>query len=386
MTKLVCARCQSVFDDSHDAGCPKCGAHYPHVYDFENSENHLRENVPRVLNERKGAGLDGLVGGLDSIVVNVESGRFDGTVLEMLGNTGMLVEDAFSSPHGMTCVLGGNEGPRVLITTRDSEGPFREINDHPRSSHLPDTRLETMIFVTSDVQRYFEIQSSRGVEFMTDGVIQGEGFSFVQTKPSRYTGNSIGLIQRHEGRSYRGKDSLPIQPPEVEGGAHLENIGRIDHAATRIHAQDRDPAILEFMSLTNYDFDFAIYVKTFNSITSVARLSADDFALVFTSGISPHGNGGEGPTEKFVHEYGARVHHIAFRTGEIEDTYLALKESGQRFLLELVGSPEEGLKQTFTIPSQNTLLVNEYIHRYEGFDGFFAKHNVAILTEATGKQ
>ena len=52
----------------------------------------------------------------------------------------------------------------------------------------------------------------------------------------------------------------------------------------------------------------------------------------------------------------------------------------------LFRSEEEGLKQTFSRPSAQTLLVNEYIHRYEGFDGFFTKSNVTLLTEATARQ
>jgi hypothetical protein len=141
------------------------------------------------------------------------------------------------------------------------------------------------------------------------------------------------------------------------------------------------------MKLTNYDFDFAIYVKSLNSITSVARLSSKDFAMVFTSGISPYiGDEISGPTEKFIQNYGNRVHHMAFQTESIEDTYNSLARNDMKFLIELVGSPEEGLKQTFTEPSENTLLVNEYIHRYGDFDGFFSKSNVTLLTAATGKQ
>ena len=56
------------------------------------------------------------------------------------------------------------------------------------------------------------------------------------------------------------------------------------------------------------------------------------------------------------------------------------------FLIELIGSPKEGLKQTFSYPSKSTFLVNEYIYRYNGFDGFFTKENVADLTGATSKQ
>ena len=57
-----------------------------------------------------------------------------------------------------------------------------------------------------------------------------------------------------------------------------------------------------------------------------------------------------------------------------------------KFLLPLVGSPEEGLKQILSQPSENTLLVTEYIHRYGDFDGFFTRSNVTKLTAATDKQ
>ena len=135
------------------------------------------------------------------------------------------------------------------------------------------------------------------------------------------------------------------------------------------------------------NFDFAIYVKTFNSITNVARLTKTDFAMVFTSGISPYVNSkNSGPTEKFIHNYGERVHHVAFKTENIEDTIIELRKEGVKFLIDLVGSRKQGLKQTFTVGSSNTLLVSEYIHRYGDFDGFFTKNNVTLLTAATEKQ
>jgi len=80
------------------------------------------------------------------------------------------------------------------------------------------------------------------------------------------------------------------------------------------------------------------------------------------------------------------VHHLAFYTEEIDATYAALRRDGMEFLVELVGSPAEGLKQTFSNASPHTLVVNEYIYRYGGFDGFFTKSNVARLTEVTGRQ
>ena len=164
------------------------------------------------------------------------------------------------------------------------------------------------------------------------------------------------------------------------------NIRQIDHVAIRVRAEDRDPSILELMLLTNYDFDEAFYVEGLNSITNVTRHGADA-AIVVTSGISPYvDDASSGPTEKFVRNYGPRTHHVAFWTERIEETFEALKKLGQEFLIELVGSPQEGLKQTFTQPSSHTLLVHEYIYRYGDFDGFFTQSNVTALTKATEKQ
>ena len=77
---------------------------------------------------------------------------------------------------------------------------------------------------------------------------------------------------------------------------------------------------------------------------------------------------------------------MAFQTERIEETVAQLKKEGMEFLLELVGSDADGLKQIFSEPSPHTLIVNEYIQRYGNFDGFFSRSNVEKLTEATAKQ
>jgi 4-hydroxyphenylpyruvate dioxygenase-like putative hemolysin len=278
----------------------------------------------------------------------------------------------------------------ILVRSRvNGDNPFAPFNAFAKSKHLPNTRLETFVFETEDIEEYFRTQKSRGVRFISDRIIHAHNFSFIQTIPSSLTGGSIGFIQwTGERGNYAGAESQDLSwQTEKPGKDYLKNIKGLDHAATRVRAEDRDAAIIEFMQLTNYDFDFAIYVTLFNSITNVARLSKDDFAMVFTSGISPYTSDQEsGPTEKFIHNYGTRVHHMAFHTENIEETFSALKQDGMDFLIDLVGSPDEGLKQTFTVASEHTLLVNEYIHRYGDFDGFFTKSNVTLLTGATDMQ
>lgn len=363
--------------------------------DLRNSDEHLLEKAPGIIAERKRLGLEGLVGGLQAVIINTEPERQRATAEELLRYTGLEFDGAFEDDKYRTCVLktpGSHEfrSADFLIRSRiEGLNPFYQLNKALKSSHLPNTRLETFVFETKDIEKYVSIQKSRGVKFLTDDIAHEKNYSFIQTVPSGFTGNSLGFVQWNgEKGSYETSISRPmdwnLKKPKLD---HLQNIYWLDHAATRVRAQYRDLAIIEFMKLTNYNFDFAIYIKPHNSITSVARLTPADFAMVFTSGISPYVSDEiSGPTEKFIHNYGSRVHHIAFQTEAIEETYDSLVRDEMKFLIELVGSPQEGLKQTFTEPSRNTLLVNEYIHRYGDFDGFFSKSNVTLLTGATGKQ
>ena len=359
------------------------------LFDFRNSDERLLQEAPRLIEERNRVGLEGLVGGLEFVVINTEPEDQRPAIEELLARTRLDVVDAFEDKETRTVVLRVPGSADVLVTSRTSDSPFAAFTDHPKSRYRRAARLETLTFACADLAVYEHIQRERGVAFMTEAPLEGDGFRFLQTRPSPFTGNSIGLIERPNGDpTYRRPESRDLdwrfEKPSIDYIAH---VGRLDHAATRVKAEERDAAILEFIALTNYRFDFAIYVKSLNSITNVARLSADDFAMVFTSGIAPFTDGEvSGPTEAFIHNYGPRVHHLAWDTESIDEVFAGLRDDGQAFLLDLAGSPDEGLKQTFSAMSPYTLLVNEYIHRYGDFDGFFTRSNVTLLTEATSLQ
>lgn len=390
MTKLVCAKCMKVHDKSENGTCPKCGAGEQHVYDFSNSDDYLKGLIPQILEQRKSDGLEGLVDGLDSIIINTEPDRQEAAAKELMRYTGYEFAGASQDEDFRTIILKAGDSADLLITSRlNVSNPFLDHNRFPKSEHLPNTRLETFVFETKDIEKYVSIQKSKGVEFLTGEVMHGDACSFIMTKPSDLSSNSLGFIQwkGERGNYVTSENEVPDLHLEKPDNDYLKNIGLLDHTATRIRARDRDAAVIEFMRLTNYNFDFAIYVMLFNSITSVARLSKDDYAAVFTSGISPFVTlESSGPTEKFIQNYGTRVHHMAFVTEQIEETVSSLREDGMDFLIELVGSLDEGLKQTFSAPSKDTLLVNEYIQRYGDFDGFFTKSNVTLLTEVTDLQ
>ena len=99
-------------------------------------------------------------------------------------------------------------------------------------------------------------------------------------------------------------------------------------------------------------------------------------------------------TENFVMNYGKRMHHIAYSVKDnaegqdfdnIDFVVDTLKEHDIEFLLKVIGSAEEGLKQIFSRTSKYSLLITEYVQRYNGFQGFFTKKNVAFLTKAAGE-
>ncbi|MFB3893661.1 MAG: VOC family protein [Phycisphaerae bacterium] len=356
---------------------------------FRNSQEYLERQAPRLVQERRKAGLEGLVGDLACVIINVEPDRQKPAVEELQHYTGMRVVGVFEGPLYITAWLALDGSADILVRSRRKpDNPFRAMNDMPKSRHLPNTRLETFVMECLDLEKYVAIQKARGVRFVTEEIIRTDTYLFIQTLPSALIGASYGFIQWLGPRTYRFGERREIAwDIPAPTAAYRGNIGRLDHVATRVRARDRDDAILEFIRLTNHTFSFSIYVESLNSITNVTRRSAKDVGLVFTSGIAPYVDDNvSGPTEKFIHNYGPRTHHIAFATEDIERTFDALKADGMTFMIELVGGQSEGLHQTFTNPSPHTLIVSEYIHRYGGFTGYFTQSNVTALTLATGKQ
>jgi len=357
--------------------------------DFRNDDSVLAARVENVLQVRRSLGLEGLVGGLEAVVFNVEPDRLKAAAAEFLDTTGYFFGAAFDGPEAEACVLQLPGSADFLLRARKpGPNPFDAEPKGPKSAHLPHTRVETMVFLCHDLERFVAIQKARGVRFLSPDIIRSASSLFIQTQPSAHSALSYGFVQwLGGGRQYHGEHSREVgwSLPKPDK-AHLRNIGVFDHASVRVHARARDNAIVEFLELTSYDYSLSVYVDTLNSITNVARLPGEAYAMVITSGLGDVGGAEIGPTEKFIANYGRRIHHLAFCTEQIEQTFAGLKASGMEFLVELVGSPEEGLRQTFSRPLPNTLMVNEYIKRYEGFDGFFTKSNVTLLTKATENQ
>jgi hypothetical protein len=169
-------------------------------------------------------------------------------------------------------------------------------------------------------------------------------------------------------------------------------------------ANEREDAILEFLSLSNYYFWGAYQITEMNSSTNVNRvLHGDDIrspAKVFTANNTPYMvNSFENlpmPTENFVRNYGRRLHHMAYEVvdgdaiaGQKNIDYVVRclhDDADIAFLADIFGECNDipDLKQIFSKHSAYSILITEYVERCHQFDGFFTKSNVADLTAAAG--
>ena len=66
--------------------------------DLSRQEEELLAQAPVVFDGRKDAGLEGLVGGLDAVIINTEPDRLVPAVTELLRYTGHVSDEAFSDP------------------------------------------------------------------------------------------------------------------------------------------------------------------------------------------------------------------------------------------------------------------------------------------------
>ena len=227
-----------------------------------------------------------------------------------------------------------------------------------------------------------------------------------------YTHNIVGYWERPDAniRVYAlGLSSIrnDIQAAYEASKEMRETLGLdalllpIDHLATRVYSQNREVAILEYLTLSSYYYWGSYDIPEQNSSTNVTKSVHFDNAFqspvkVFTAANHPyfcnHLLGIPSPTEAFVRNFGPRLHHFAVAVQDghtagmtnIDYVVHALRHCGRDFLLEVIGSEQEGLKQIFSNASEHSSLIIEYVQRFGDFHGFFTKENVAGLTAAAG--
>jgi hypothetical protein len=391
---------------------------YPRHGDKQNSA-FFEDYLQRLLAERDATGLTDMIDEIDAIMITVDPGHSVRYIGELALMTPYHYLVTLESENHWTHILRVDmNSPDFLVReVKDPNirGIFRSLNEvYPIGANKPNSRYMGEILRVDNLHSVVSCQQDRGFRFFTQDQVRKLELpgNIAISKPSPYTHNIVGYMERpHEHIRVYSLGLSNIRPEiqdvylaakELQKKLNIEElILPIDHLATRVYSQNREVAILEWLSLSSYYYWGSYDIKDQNSSTNVTKSvhhtnETRSPAKVFTANNTPyfvnHLEKLPSPTETFVRNYGPRLHHIALavRDGEtagrenIEHVVKQIAAQGRDFLLDVIGSKEQGLKQIFSSASEHSSLIIEYVQRFGDFTGFFAKENVAELTHAAG--
>lgn len=379
----------------------------------------FEENLQRLLEERDTSGLTDMIDEIEAIMITVDPGHSIHYVGELALMTPyhylVTLESELHWTHVLRVDINSPDFLMREVKDPNIRGIFRSLNEvYPIGASKPNSRYMGEILRVDDLHSVFSHQQERDFQFFSQDQIRKLELpgNLAISKPSPYTHNIVAYMERpHEDiRTYslgisRIRDDIQevyVTAKELQKSLGIDNlILPIDHLATRVYSQNREVAILEWLSLSGYYYWGSYDIKDQNSSTNVTKSvhhtsEIRSPAKVFTANNTPyfvnHLENLPSPTETFVRNYGPRLHHIALavRDGETDGTenidYVVrqIAAQGKDFLLDVIGSKEHGLKQIFSSASEHSSLIIEYVQRFGDFEGFFAKDNVAELTHAAG--
>ncbi len=397
-----------------------CSTNLPRFGDKQNSD-FFEEYLPRLLEERDRSGLTEMIGGIEALMISVEPGNSVEYIAELALMTPYQYLVTLDSDKHMTHVLRIDmKSPDILL--REVKHPeqsdiFRSLNDlYPVGAKRPHSRYLGEILLASDRHAVVAEQQQREFRFFSVGQLAELDLplNVSLSTPSPYTQNMVGYMERPvDGiRVYHHGECVILSAAQAandRGKEMQERLGitglimPIDHLATRVYSQNREPALLEYLALSSYYYWGSYDIKDQNSSTNVTKNvrqqpESVSPAKVFTANNAPYCVGHldklPSPTETFVRNYGPRLHHIAVEVKDgqingrenIDYNVEAIAAQGKGFLLDTVGSREEGLKQIFSSASDFSSLIIEYVQRFGDFQGFFTRENVALLTYGAGQE
>jgi len=386
-----------------------------------NKENSafFEENLVRLLEERDKLGLTDMIHEIDALMITVDTGHSIQYVAELALMTPYhYLVTLETEKHWLHVLRIDLNSPDILLReVKDVNliDIFRSLNEvYPIGAKKPNSRYMGEIIRVTDLHSVVKMQQQREFRFFNQDEVRKLELpgNLAVSKPSPYTHNIVAYLEREPDEARVYALGVSVIKPEVQAvyleAKTLQNklgisdlLLPIDHLATRVYSQNREVAILEYLSWSSYYFWGAYNIKDQNSSTNITKSAhpipeSKSPAKVFTANNTPyfinHLEHLPSPTETFVRNYGPRLHHmaIAVKDGErdgkehIDLVVDAITKNGNGFLLDVIGSKAEGLKQIFSNASEHSSLIIEYVQRYGSFDGFFTQQNVAKLTEAAG--
>jgi hypothetical protein len=392
---------------------------FPRQGDKLNS-SFFEEYLVRLLEDRDRVGLTDMIGQIEAMMITVDPGRSIDYIGELCLMTPYHYLVTLESETHWTHVLRIDlDSPDLIVReVKDPNirGIFRSLNEvYPIGARKPNSRYMGEILRVENRSETVRLQKERDFRFFSEDEVRRLELpgNVAVGKPSPYTHNIVGYMERPYGqlRVYAlGISSIrsDVQTVYLHAKETQQRLGLVDlllpvdHLATRIYSQNREVALLEWLSLSSYYYWGSYDIADQNSSTNVTKsvhFAQEQYspAKVFTANNTPyfvnHLERLPSPTETFVRNYGPRLHHVALavRDGDRPDglaniDYVvdAIRGEGREFLLDVIGSREDGIKQIFSSASEHSSLIIEYVQRFGDFAGFFTRQNVAQLTHAAG--
>jgi hypothetical protein len=385
----------------------------------------FEEYLEKVYLRRAAVGLDALIGMLRGIVVQVSSGEALQYLVELYLMTSYRLSKAYQGPtHRVYALTTTSQFPTLFVLepiAADYRDSLTSINElYPRAKEKPNARYLGEIYRSSNRKEVRKILEGQEIRFQDSKSIRNAFLgnpNFTLTERSYFTNNIVVYSEN----DLIDLDSLKLGEPLTLTADEQKKLGRadeahhglgfhelirgIDHLATRVFCDDREHAILEFLTISPYYFWGAYDIPEMNSSTNVTRYPnlTDELispAKVFTANNIPFYLNSidkrPSPTEDFVRNFGRRMHHIAYevvdgeREGGMKNIDYVVGELAKAdipFLADIIGKCDDfpDLKQIFSKSSPYSFLITEYVQRCHDFKGFFTKTNVAALTEAAGR-
>lgn len=278
--------------------------------DKENSA-FFEEYLQRILEERDRLGLTEMVHEIDALMITVDPDHSIRYVAELCLMTPYHYLVTLESESHWTHILRIDlDSPDLIVReVKDANfrGIFRSLNEiYPVGSQKPNSRYMGEIIRVTNKHEVAQIHQAREFRFFNQNDIRKLELpgNLAISKPSPYTHNIVGYLERGIsdirvyalGMSVIRDDvqSAYQAAKELQEKCRIDDlILPVDHLATRIYSQNREVAILEYLSLSSYHFWGAYNIKDQNSSTNVTKSvhavpESKSPAKVFTANNTPY--------------------------------------------------------------------------------------------------
>ncbi|MCE9633042.1 MAG: hypothetical protein K8Q92_02535, partial [Methylophilales bacterium] len=249
----------------------------------------FEEYLVKLLQDRDRIGLTDMIHEIDALMITVEPGCSVAYVSELALMTPYEYLVTLESESHWTHILRIDmRSPDILVReVRDpnTHGIFRSLNEvYPIGAHKPNSRYMGEIFRVTNLHDVVELQKQREIRFFNQNQIRKLELpgNMAMVKPSPYTHNIVGYWERppQDIRVYALGNSVIhedvnrgyLEAKETKAKLGLDKlILPIDHLATRVYSQNREVAILEYLTLSSYYYWGSYDIEDQSSSTNVTK-------------------------------------------------------------------------------------------------------------------